>query len=89
LAKKYDHLATGARNTLCFGPEGMGPNIMVNITKEVQYVNKTKYSVVSDFQFASKEVCRGVSVTIILILLWTINDYSICVEMLAEFLKVL
>jgi len=47
LAKKYDHVAAGARNTLCFGPEGMGPNIMVNITKEVQYVKKINDSVVT------------------------------------------
>ena len=35
----------------------MGPNIVVDVTKGVQYLNEIKDSVVAGFQWASKEVC--------------------------------
>jgi len=57
LAEKYDYDATEARKIWCFGPEGTGPNIVVDITKGVQYLNEIKDSVVAGFQWASKEVC--------------------------------
>ncbi len=38
----------------CFGPENVGPNVVVDITKGVQYMNEIKESVVSAFQWASK-----------------------------------
>ena len=55
LAEKYDYDATEARKIWCFGPEGTGPNIVVDITKGVQYLNEIKDSVVAGFQWASKE----------------------------------
>jgi len=57
LAEKYEYDATEARKIWCFGPEGTGPNIVVDITKGVQYLNEIKDSVVAGFQWASKEVC--------------------------------
>jgi len=59
LAEKYDYDATEARKIWCFGPEGTGPNIVVDVTKGVQYLNEIKDSVVAGFQWASKEVCNN------------------------------
>ena len=59
LAEKYNYDATEARKIWCFGPEGTGPNIVVDITKGVQYLNEIKDSVVAGFQWASKEVGRS------------------------------
>lgn len=55
LAEKYDMDATEARKIWCFGPEGTGPNILVDVTKGVQYLNEIKDSVVAGFQWATKE----------------------------------
>lgn len=56
LAEKYDWDATEARKIWSFGPEGTGPNLVVDVTKGVQYLNEIKDSVVAGFQWASKEV---------------------------------
>jgi elongation factor 2 len=55
LAEKYDYDATESRKIWCFGPEGTGPNIVVDVTKGVQYLNEIKDSVVAGFQWAAKE----------------------------------
>ena len=39
----------------CFGPENTGPNMVVDVTKGVQYMNEIKESMVSSFQWASKQ----------------------------------
>eukprot|EP01023_Acetabularia_acetabulum_P015654 TRINITY_DN1764_c0_g2_i2.p1 TRINITY_DN1764_c0_g2~~TRINITY_DN1764_c0_g2_i2.p1 ORF type:complete len:875 (-),score=217.31 TRINITY_DN1764_c0_g2_i2:416-2704(-) len=39
----------------CFGPETTGPNLLVDATKAVQYLNEIKDSCVAAFQWASKE----------------------------------
>merc|ERR1712188_41393 len=39
----------------CFGPDGMGPNMVVDMTKGVQYLNEIKDSVVAGFQWVTKE----------------------------------
>jgi len=39
----------------CFGPDTTGPNIFMDGSKGVQYLNEIKDSVVSAFQWASKE----------------------------------
>lgn len=44
-----------ARKIWCFGPDGSGPNMVVDVTKAVQYLNEIKDSVVAGFQWASKE----------------------------------
>lgn len=55
-----------ARKIWSFGPDQIGPNLMVDCTKAVQYLNEIKDSVNSGFQIAAKEgplcseTCRGV-----------------------------
>lgn len=53
---------TEARKVWCFGPEGNGPNLLIDCTKGVQYLNEIKDSVVAGFQWATKEVCGCVGV---------------------------
>lgn len=56
LADKYEWDVTEARKIWCFGPDGTGPNLLVDVTKGVQYLNEIKDSVVAGFQWATKEV---------------------------------
>merc|ERR1719500_2320400 len=55
LADKYEYDITEARKIWCFGPDTMGPNILMDCSKGVQYLNEIKDSVVAGFQWASKE----------------------------------
>merc|ERR1712127_1176150 len=55
LADKYDYDVTEARKIWCFGPDTNGPNLMVDCSKGVQYLNEIKDSVVAGFQWATKE----------------------------------
>jgi elongation factor 2 len=55
LADKFGYDVNEARKIWCFGPDGTGPNIMVDVTKGVQYLNEIKDSVVAGFQWATKE----------------------------------
>jgi len=55
LSEKYEYDPTEARKIWCFGPDGTGPNIVVDVTKGVQYLNEIKDSVVAGFQWATKE----------------------------------
>jgi len=55
LADKYEYDVNEARKIWCFGPDTNGPNILVDCTKAVQYLNEIKDSVVAGFQWASKE----------------------------------
>ena len=59
LVEKYEFEANEARKIWCFGPEGKGPNLLIDVTKGVQYLNEIKDSVVAGFQWASKEVWTG------------------------------
>merc|ERR1712003_337885 len=45
----------GARKIWCFGPDTTGPNMVVDMTKGVQYLNEIKDSVVAALQWASKD----------------------------------
>ncbi len=56
LADKYEYDVTEARKIWCFGPDTNGPNLLIDCTKGVQYLNEIKDSVVAGFQWASKEV---------------------------------
>ena len=47
LAEKYEMDPTEARKIWCFGPEGTGPNLLIDSTKGVQYLNEIK---VGDFK---------------------------------------
>merc|ERR1712178_210775 len=55
LAETYEYDATEARKIWCFGPDGTGPNVVMDCTKGVQYLNEIKDSVVAGFQWATKE----------------------------------
>lgn len=70
LAEKYDWDMTEARNIWCFGTEGTGPNLLVDVSNGVQHLNEIKDSVVAGFQWVTKEVsstyltlclCNGIS----------------------------
>lgn len=39
----------------CFGPDNTGPNMVVDLTKGVAYMNEIKESIVSSFQWSSKQ----------------------------------
>uniref|UniRef100_T1GH61 Translation elongation factor EFG/EF2 domain-containing protein n=1 Tax=Megaselia scalaris TaxID=36166 RepID=T1GH61_MEGSC len=49
LAEKYDYDVTEARKIWCFDPDGTDSNFVIDCTKEVQYLNEIKDSVVAGF----------------------------------------
>jgi elongation factor 2 len=55
LADEHGWDVTDARKIWCFGPDTNGANLLVDQTKAVQYLNEIKDSVVSGFQWASRE----------------------------------
>merc|ERR1712157_274859 len=55
LADTYDWDVGEARKIWCFSPEGTGPNLCMDVSKGVQYLNEIKDSVVAGFQWVSKE----------------------------------
>ncbi|CAI6345742.1 unnamed protein product [Macrosiphum euphorbiae] len=55
LGEKYEYDVTEARKIWAFGPDGTGPNLLIDCTKGVQYLNEIKDSVVAGFQWATKE----------------------------------
>jgi len=55
LADDYGWDVSEARKIWCFGPDSNGPNLVVDATKGVQFLNEIKDSVVAGFQWASKE----------------------------------
>jgi len=58
LADEYGWDVTDARKIWCFGPDTTGPNLLVDVTKGVQYLNEIKDSCVAAFQWATREgVC--------------------------------
>ncbi|TDL17484.1 P-loop containing nucleoside triphosphate hydrolase protein [Rickenella mellea] len=71
LADEYDWSIVDARKIWCFGPETTGPNLLVDMTRDVQNLNEYRDSVIAGFQWATKEgVCaeentRGVRFNIL------------------------
>jgi len=55
LAEEFDWDKEETTKIWCFGPDNTGPNVVVDITKGVQYMNEIKESMVSSFQWASKQ----------------------------------
>merc|ERR1719183_2684282 len=55
LADSHEWDISDARKIWAFGPEGTGPNLMVDTSKGVQYLNEIKDSVVGGFAWATKE----------------------------------
>ena len=56
LADTYAWDVGEARRIWCFGPKGTGPNVVIDITKGVQYLNEIKDSVSAAFTWATEEV---------------------------------
>ena len=50
LAEKFEMDVNEVRKIWCFGPDGNGPNMIVDVTRAVQYLNEIKDSVVAGFQ---------------------------------------
>lgn len=77
LADEYGWDVTDARKIWCFGPDTTGPNLLVDVTKGVQYLNEIKDSCVAAFQWATKEgvACeenmRGVRINVL--------DVTVCI----------
>jgi elongation factor 2 len=55
LADEFGWDVTDARKIWTFGPDTNGANLLVDQTKAVQYLNEIKDSVVSGFQWATRE----------------------------------
>jgi len=55
LSETYGWDVNDARKIWAFGPETNGPNVMVDVTKAVQYLNEIKDSMVAAFQWVTKE----------------------------------
>ena len=55
MADDYGWDVALARKIWCFGPDTTGPNVLVDATKAVQYLNEIKDSCVGAFQWATKE----------------------------------
>jgi len=55
LAAEYEWDPNDARKIWCFGPEQTGPNVLVDQTKAVQYLNEIKESATAAFAWATKE----------------------------------
>jgi elongation factor 2 len=55
MADKYGWDVNDARKVWCFGPETSGANLLVDMTKAVQFLNEIRDSMESAFQWATKE----------------------------------
>jgi len=55
LVDKHDWDINEAKKIWCFGPDTSGPNLLVDVTKAVQYLNEIKDSCEAAFQWATKE----------------------------------
>ncbi|KAI1313381.1 Elongation factor 2 [Mortierella claussenii] len=55
LSDEYEWDNAEARKIWSFGPDGTGPNVLVDLTKGVAYLNEIKDSCVAAFQWATRE----------------------------------
>lgn len=55
LSEEFEIDQTDARKIWCFGPEGTGPNLLLDTSKGVQYLNEIQDSCVAAFNWATKE----------------------------------
>ncbi|ODV92639.1 hypothetical protein CANCADRAFT_90500 [Tortispora caseinolytica NRRL Y-17796] len=55
MADDFGWDVTDARKIWCFGPDGVGANLVIDQTKAVQYLQEIKDSCVAAFQWATKE----------------------------------
>merc|ERR1719443_2068443 len=56
LSEKYEWDVNDCRKIWCFGPDQTGPNMVIDVTKGVQFLNEIKDSVKAGFDWAAKEV---------------------------------
>jgi elongation factor 2 len=88
LADEYGWDVTDARKIWCFGPDTTGPNLLVDVTKGVQYLNEIKDSCVAAFQLATKEgVCaeenmRGVRINVVDVTVRCDDSTRVCMVLL-------
>ena len=70
LTDTYKWNVMDGRKIWAFGPDGTGPNLLIDCTTGVQYLNEVKDSVVAGFQWVNKEGvlceenCRGIRINI-------------------------
>ena len=55
LEEEYRWDRMEARKIWCFGPDATDPNVLVDVTRGVQYVHEIKDSLVAAFRWATKE----------------------------------
>ena len=55
MADNYGWDPNDAKKIWCFGPDTTGPNLLVDVTKQVQYLHEIKDSCEAAFQWATKE----------------------------------
>jgi len=85
LADDFSWDVTDARKIWCFGPDTTGPNLLVDVTKGVQYLNEIKDSCVAAFQWATKEgVCaeenmRGIRFNVLDVTVCILHTYFYCI----------
>lgn len=55
LQEKYEWDSTDVKKIWTYGPDGAGPNVIVDVTKGVQNMNEMKDSFIAAWQWATKE----------------------------------
>ncbi|MCP4666536.1 MAG: hypothetical protein GY849_09220, partial [Deltaproteobacteria bacterium] len=55
LQDEFEWDPNDAKKIWCFGPDTTGPNVLVDVTKQVQYLQEIKDSMEASFQWATKE----------------------------------
>lgn len=55
MADDFNFDVNDARKIWCFGPDGLGPNLLIDQTRGVQYMNEIKDSFAAGFNWATKE----------------------------------
>lgn len=55
LVEKYNWDTNDSKKVWCFGPENTGPNVVVDQTKGIAYMNEIQDSVVSAMQWVTSE----------------------------------
>jgi len=59
LVENHDFSVAETRKIWCFGPEGTGPNMLMDGSHGVQYLQDIRDTVVAGFQWATQEVRRS------------------------------
>jgi elongation factor 2 len=71
LVEQFGWDSNDTKKLWCFGPDETGPNVLVDQTKGVQYMNEIQDSVTAAYQWATKEgamtqeTMRGIRINIV------------------------